>query len=522
MTLRYDTSKTMKNVFLLTGAGIFSQIVAFVYRILLTRLIGAEVMGLYQLMMPVYSVLLSLSSVGLTSAVSNLAARYHVVGNTRAVWQLRNLALRLFFLLAAAPGILLLLFSDAVSVTILGDARTQLGLILLVPCLLLTGVENIQKYYFYGVGFVRPAAVTELIEQVLRSALVLGLLYSLHPSSPEKMVGLIVVGMVLCEIFSAVTLSKLFRQHISPRARARGEAIPAGKLRRSVLSIAGPVGFTSLLGNLIGSANAVLIPRLLVRSGLELGEAMSQYGVLFGMTLPMLFLPTAFLSALNLLLAPKLAESAALGQQKAVRGRIRKAMAAANLVLIPSLALLAVIGPGLGEQLYGDPRVGNYMQLLAVGVLFSCWGGLLSNALSGLNLQGWAAKVALLSDAVQLFITCLTVVRPEIRLLGFVWGYVISAGLGALLCWWRLAKATGLRLPVFDWFVAPTLASILAAAYAHLLHGALLRQGAGALLADGGALLLGLVLYLSALQAQGVSLRRLLRGEGLAFGKKSE
>ena len=129
----------MASVALLTVTGILSQAVGFAYRVGLTRLAGAEIMGLYQLILPVYSILLSLTSVGLTTGVSNLSAWYQALGDRRAIWQVRGQAIRLFFLLAALPCILLLLFSDAVSVYLLGDARTRLGLMLLVPCLLLTG-----------------------------------------------------------------------------------------------------------------------------------------------------------------------------------------------------------------------------------------------------------------------------------------------------------------------------------------------------------------------------------------------
>ena len=66
----------MRSVALLTITGILSQLVGFVYRVFLTRMAGAEILGLYQLILPIYSVLLSLTSVGLTTAVSNLSARY--------------------------------------------------------------------------------------------------------------------------------------------------------------------------------------------------------------------------------------------------------------------------------------------------------------------------------------------------------------------------------------------------------------------------------------------------------------
>lgn len=510
----------LHGVCLLTITGIVSSLVGFGYRILLSQRIGAENMGLYQLIMPIYSVLLALSSVGLSAAVAYLSARYQAVGNRRAVWQLRSLALRLFFLLAILPCALLLVFSDGISVHLLGDARTRLGLMLLVPCLLLTGVENLQKNYFYGVGVVRPAALTELVEQVIRSLAVLLLLALFLPCSPERIVGLILCGMIFCELFSAVTQTILFRRHLGPVMHLRGEGKAARALRGDILRIAAPVGMTAFLGNILGSANSVLVPRLLVQSGMELSEAMSRFGVMFGMTLPMLFLPTAFLGALSLVLAPKLSEAMALGRKADIQRRIRKAMGAANLILIPALALLAVIGPRLGAALYQDARVGDHMELLTLGVLLCCWQSLLGSCLNGINYQAAAAKIAILTDVVQLGITILTVGRAEIGLAGFVWGYVISSAMGAYLSWKKLSQATGLSLPIFDWFVAPVLASALAASCTRLLFNVLLRDGMTLFMGGAIALLFGILLYLVTLQAQGVSIRHLFREKPLACVRK--
>lgn len=519
--LTIKRSSALHGVFLLTMTGIVSQIIGFVYRIGLSQLIGAENLGLYQLLMPVYSVLLSLTSVGLCSSVAYLSARFQAVENSRALWQLRNQAIRFFVLLAILPCALLLLGSDAVSVYLLGDARTRLGLMLLIPCLFLTGIENMQKHYFYGVGFVRPAAITELIEQVIRTLAVLGLLFVFLPCSPEKSVGLIVCGMIVCEIYSATTQTVLFRRYLGPPHALKGEGRPRPRLKKEILQIAAPVGLTALLGNLLGAANSVVVPRLLVSGGMELSEAMSTFGVMFGMTLPMLFLPTAFLGALNLVLAPKLSESLALGRKGEIRRRIRKSVAAANLILIPSMALLAVIGPGVGAALYHDVRVGDHMDLLAIGVLLSCWHALMANCLNGLNCQSFSAKVALLSDVIALVVTCLTVGRAEIGLRGFAWGYVISSGVGAFLCWKKLSRETGLQLPAFDWFIAPVLSSALAASCSRLLYTVLLRDGMSLLLAGCACLVFGLLLYLAALQALGISMTKLLHEKPLPPNKKT-
>ncbi len=217
-------SALLSGTLLLTAVGLFSQLVGFGYRIALSRLVGAETMGLYQLVMPVYSTLMSLTAIGLTVAASTLSARSHALGDRGAVRQVRNRALTLFFAAALPLGTVLLLFSDPVSVYILGDARTRLGIMLLVPCVLLTGVENIQKHCFYGLGLVTPPAFTETAEQLIRTGAILGMLAVLLPRSREETVGIIVLGMVLCEIFSALSLTLLFRRWWTRGERAAPRA----------------------------------------------------------------------------------------------------------------------------------------------------------------------------------------------------------------------------------------------------------------------------------------------------------
>ena len=186
---------------LLTGTSLVAQVLGFIYRIFLSRLVGAEIMGLYQLILPVYSVVLSITAVGLTVAVSNLSAEYAARGNEGAMGAVLRRCLTAFLILFALVAGVTVLFYDPISVYLLGDARTQLGLLLLLPCLFLTGIENLHKHYFYGTGNIRPPAAVELCEQFIRTGAVLGLLALFLPQTPERTVGLIVTGMVICELF---------------------------------------------------------------------------------------------------------------------------------------------------------------------------------------------------------------------------------------------------------------------------------------------------------------------------------
>ena len=505
--LKLDRTSMRYGTLLLTVTGIAGQILGFGYRILLSRLIGAENMGLYQLIMPVYSVLMSLTAVGLTAAVSNLSAACCARGEWGAAGRVLRRCLLCFVLLFVPLAALTALLYDPISVYLLGDARTQAGLLLLLPCILLTGIENLHKHFFYGIGAVRPPAVVELCEQVIRMAAVLGLLIIFLPRDPERTVALVVVGMVICELFSAVTLAVLARRCLAGAGTAWPEEPGASsRMNRQILAIALPVGLTSLLGNLMGSANAVLIPQRLVAAGAEVSRAMEEFGVLCGMTMPMLCLPTALIGALGLVLGPRLAQSEALGLRAQVRGQIERSIQVTSVLMFPAMALMVVVGPVLGRLLFQEAEVGRHLLPLSVGVLLSCWQSVLGCALNGLGRQRAAARSAILAGAVQLGCTWLLLGMPGVGIGGYPVGVVLSSAVGVLFNWRQARIAAGLRLNLFEWCAAPGLAALLMGLTCRLLFRVLLDSGVGELAAVGWCTLFGGVLYLAALQAQGIRL----------------
>ena len=501
-----DKSAARRSVALLTALGALSQLLGFGYRVALSRMVGAEVMGLYQLVMPAVSVLLSLTAVGLTAAVSILSPQYLAWENRRGAAQIVSSCLRWLILLLLPAGAGIILFSDPISVYLLGDARTQLGLMLLVPCAALTGVENIHKHFFYGAGLVGPPAVVELLEQMVRTAAVLGLLALFLPQYPERVVGLIVAGMVLCELFSSATLSLLFRRRCRKLGLEGQGELPCVR-RRRIAAIALPVGCNALLGNVMGAVNATLIPRKLVEGGMEPGAAMAQFGVVCGMALPMLALPTVFLGAMNLVMVPRLSHCAALGRREEIRENISQALSTVSLVVLPAMGMMAVVGGDLGGALFHQEGVGEFLVPLAAIMALSCYQGVLGAALNGVGRQSTVAWISILCDGVQLVLTAWLV--PRMGMEGFVLSTGASTALGLLLCAQRLRARTGLRLELFRWLTAPGLAALLMALTTNLLVRALGDWGTPVLWADLAGLAFGTVLYLAALSAQGVRWRGL-------------
>ena len=197
----------------------------------------------------------------------------------------------------------------------------------------------------------------------------------------------------------------------------------------------------------MGSATSVLIPQRLVHAGAQVSEAMEAFGVLCGMTLPMLCLPTAFIGALGLVLVPKLAEGVALGRPELVRRRVGRSLLATSVLILPAMSLLAAVGPDLGAALFGEPAAGRYILPLAAGVALSCYQSVLASALNGLGRPQAAARNAILSGAVELACVYVLMGLPGLGLRGYVAGFLVSTALGLLLNWRDVRRCTGPAAP---------------------------------------------------------------------------
>ncbi|MCI8497504.1 MAG: oligosaccharide flippase family protein, partial [Clostridiales bacterium] len=305
----------------LAMSGLALQVLGFLYRILISRMTDAEGMGVYQLIFPFYSVITAGSLLsGLTVAVTQIAAERHVFGDWKGIGQLVRRCLTLFFCLFAVIAAVTVLFADFWAGEVLGDIRTKKAILLLLPCLLFTGVENTIKACFFGVKQVRPPITSELLEQTVRITAVAVFLFTFRPTDPGMVAALIVCGMIVSEICSAVCLTLFYRKHIRGRhfssqtdAVSPERALSSRELLKSICMIALPVAASAILNNFLSSADTVLIPKRLAVSGLGQEGALSAFGAMFGMTLPLVSLPTMFMGPLCNVMTPRLAENMALG-----------------------------------------------------------------------------------------------------------------------------------------------------------------------------------------------------------------
>ncbi len=462
---KISRESVFRNLLFLTISNVLLQLLGFLYRVLLSRLTGAEGMGLYQLVMPFYSLLSSLTLTGLTVAVSRTSAACFGLGDRLGARATVGRAFRLFSFLLIICGILTFFFRKIICGSFLGDIRLLYSLPFLFICLFLTGFENILKNYFYGVDKVSPQITSELSEQVIRAVSVCALLVFFHPENPVFAVGLIILGMIISELSSALILHIFFRFDKKGLSKARAKPPTS----RELFSIALPVSASAGINNLLAFLNSALIPQRLCAAGLTRAAATESFGIVFGMAMPLLSFPIAFIASLTSVMVPRLSSARAKTDFSDMRRKAAKTIHSTSLLAMPLMAVLIPLARPLITLIFSHDTPPYLIFPLCISTLISYYEMSLGALLNAIGKQKISAFYIIIGGVIQLIFTWLVGI-PELGLVAFAIGGVASGAVCAILQFICLCRTISLVPRFSNWFLSPLLAATLSALLTRIIY----------------------------------------------------
>ncbi|MEG0664751.1 MAG: oligosaccharide flippase family protein, partial [Clostridia bacterium] len=174
--LKLNNKSLLSKAFILIISSIILQLLGFVFRIEITRHSGTQALAIYQLIMSGYNIIMAFSLQGITLAASRYSAQQFKIKNYDGLCYTKRLSKLWFLILFAIIFIPCLIFKSFVAKNILGDSRTELGLIFILINIFLTGFENINKSIFIGTQKVFHTTVSEISELTIRIISVIFLL----------------------------------------------------------------------------------------------------------------------------------------------------------------------------------------------------------------------------------------------------------------------------------------------------------------------------------------------------------
>ncbi|MEF2968745.1 polysaccharide biosynthesis protein [Paenibacillus sp. M1] len=538
---RNTTSRLLKGAAVLSLAAIVSKLLGTLQKIPLQNIGGDGVFGIYNTVYPFYTILLTLATAGFPTVVSKFVAERHALGEEAGKRAVLRIASVVMVALGAA-GCLLMYFGAPLLAAWIGSSQLIPALRSAAPALLFVPLSASLRGYFQGLQNMTPTAVSQVTEQAVRVAVMIGLLFyftgiggseaviaggALAGSAVGGAAGLAVMLLYWKGYRKRETTGRSGRKRgdsalaeVQP-GPARDESVPAlitvGKanadrgLIRELFRYAIPICLASLAIPLLNLVDTFTLPRLLNNGGDEL-RAMVEVGV-YNRGIPLVQLVTMLASSLSVLFIPVLAEMNLRGDREGIAKQTGLALRWFWLIGLAASAGLALLAEPINVMLYEDNTgTGTFAWLAwtaAPGALVTITAALLQ----GLGVVRAPAVHLLAAAALKALLNALLVPRLGISgaAIAGIAAYAVAAALNLAL----LLRRAGLRPRLRDAAVRPAAAVLAMAAAVALLRlagDAALPPGRLAALAES---VLGVLLGAAVFAAAAVRLR-LIGGAELA------
>jgi len=450
--------------FILTLAGLISRILGAMYRIPLSRLIGPEGIGLYEMAYPVYGILLVMSIAGIPVAISKLVAEKMAVGDGDGARQVFRVSLFLLTLSGLICSFVLFWSAKFLAANFLGDPRVYYSILSIAPAIFFVSVMSAFRGFYQGLQMMTPTAISQVVEQFIRMLTMLLLAYFLLPYG--------VAFSAAGATFGAVTggmagLIALFFIHWQMK-NSISSSLPGGAVKKKegnlhiayrIFYFSVPIILGGLAVPLMHMINAVLVPVRLQVAGYTVREATNLYGQLTGMAFTLMNFPTIITAALSASLVPAISQSFALRQRNTLEYQAQEAIRLTLLVSLPAALGLYTLAKEICQMLFACPSAGIPLKFLAFGTIFLCLHETSSAVLQGVGKTGLPVRNLFLGAGANIVGIFIFTAIPTLAIRGAAMSTAGGFFLAALLDIIVLGKLLEIKLPWGELFCKPALAA---------------------------------------------------------------
>lgn len=474
-------SKTLPifySALLLTLVNLLLRLIGTSFQVYLSGRIGAEGIGLLQLVMSVGGLAMVAGMAGIRTGAMYLTAEE--LGRKRpgqVSWVLSGCFLySICFSGTVAAG--LYNFAPQIADLWIGDGRTTEALRLFAAFLPVTCLCGVMCGYFTAANRIGTLAAVEVAEQLCSMTVTLVLLTLWEEKDPVRACQCVILGNSTGILFTLACLMLL-------RCRQRSAIAERISVRQRLIKTAVPLAAADVLKSGINTTENLMVPKRLALNTL-VKNPLAAFGVVSGMVFPILMFPACILFGLAELLIPELARCAAAGSQTRIRYLVTRSLKVAMLYGLLFGGLMVLLAEPLCLRLYRSAEAGRFLKLYALLVPMLYCDALTDAMTKGLGQQTACVRYNILTSAMD--VAFLYWLLPNYGMEGYFASFFVTHLVNFLLSLRRLLKITGITIP----FYVPTLS--LAAAMAGVLGASGISGNAGQCIAYSG--ILGSLLYL--------------------------
>ena len=451
------TKKVYQAVATITAYSISTKIISLIFKIYTSRVLGAEMMGLYQICTSVFYLFASLTASGLPLVLSRKIAEGRAINNTDGNAELLTGALIVGGAVSLVMIGLLYLLRDYLG-SLFSDKRSLPLFMIIMPALFSTTVYYIIRSYFWGSKQYSRFAFTEMLEEVMR--IVISVLLIVGIISSVSGAYTVTYAFLISDILICIILIIMYFSY--------GGRLSKKPKYKEVIKPALPITLMRIFSSLSVTFVALLFPLRLMQSGLTMGEATASYGRISGMANPLILAPMSFLGALSVVLIPEMSEKCAKKEFPALNRQINNGLEFS--FLISGLFLLCYIA--LGEQitalLYKDANSGKYLQWASFLMMPLALSQLIQSAMHSMGLERKSFTNYIIGTLAMF--ACVYFLPPYLGIYSVALASFLSLTISGILNLLTLKKYTGLKMEFLRSLLVSMVFALVCAYFANSLY----------------------------------------------------
>ena len=428
------TSKSKKNIFisnalLLSFVNIIMRGISVSFNAFVNNKIGSESMGLFTLVMSVYSfaltVALSCVNLGAVRLTSERCAQLENCDELSWKYALKHVmrSVCLYGLLfGSAAGFLLFSVSGMISQYLLKDTRTLISLKLLALSLPMISLSSAVSGYFTGLRKVSKNAIAAVSEQFFKIIVTSTALAMIHPGNVEFACTAVVGGAALSEAWSLIC--NIF-MYITDTGKPAGIIFGNEQKRlhtrfSDVAEISLPAAIGAYARQGLSTLEHLAIPEGLRKFGLPSNKALSSYGLLQGIAFPLVMFPYAVIGSFTSLLIPEISEKHALDDKTGIMQLTEKVYRYSACFSVCACGIFVNFAEERGVMIYNSSEAAAYTLFLGLLVPFMYLDTAVEALLKGLGEQLYVMKINIIDSAGGLLLVIF--LTPVMG----IWGYIAA------------------------------------------------------------------------------------------------
>ena len=337
--------------------GLITKLLGFGIRIIYTRMVGSDAINLYSLVMPTYSLLLTIATLSLPVVISKLISE-HKTKSIKILSSATIITLILNFIVITT----IYFTKDFIATTLLNDPRCSTLLMAMALTFPFVSLSSILKGYFYGKQKMAPHTISNIIEQIVRLALI----FLIIPKLVNMGIVYSVMGLILISIASELASILTFLVFLPKKFKITKEDLkPDMKTSKEILSISIPTVSGRLIGNIGFFFEPILLTNILLFAGYSMDFILNEYGAYNAYTISLLSMPSFFIAAISSSLLPEISKFYYKKNLIMVKRRLKQAVILSFIVGGIFSTFIYLFREPLLSTLYNTTKGSEYIEILA-------------------------------------------------------------------------------------------------------------------------------------------------------------